>query len=181
MGTLGVALDVCAVPGAPPSARLGPDDVELGLGIHGEPGFETARWLTLEDLVPRMLRRVLGYKSGPGGGAAGDALNGGGPLALLVNNLGGSSNLELAAVADEALGFLRAEGVGGSPGGRGGVQGWRGGEGAGWAEGEGAAAPASLPTLPPGPALLPLCPSSQFAPHPPRRSTASSASTWARA
>ncbi len=35
MATLGVALGVCSVPGAPPSTRLGPDEIELGLGLHG--------------------------------------------------------------------------------------------------------------------------------------------------
>lgn len=105
-----MGLDVCSLPGAPPSTRLGPDDVELGLGIHGEPGYETARWAPLEALVPRMLARVLAYNGGDGA-AAHAALASGKPLALLVNNLGGASNLEIHAVAREALAWLRAQGV----------------------------------------------------------------------
>jgi dihydroxyacetone kinase len=41
MGTMGVALSVCTLPGAELNTRLaGADAMELGLGIHGEPGAE---------------------------------------------------------------------------------------------------------------------------------------------
>lgn len=43
MGTLGVAISSVALPGAPPSTRLGPGDIEIGLGLHGEPGYETTK------------------------------------------------------------------------------------------------------------------------------------------
>ena len=38
VGTMGCTLSVCTVPGQPPSERLGPDEMEMGLGLHGEPG-----------------------------------------------------------------------------------------------------------------------------------------------
>ena len=38
--SLGVALTSCAIPGRPLEARMGDDEAELGLGIHGEPGVE---------------------------------------------------------------------------------------------------------------------------------------------
>jgi dihydroxyacetone kinase len=37
VGTMGVALTVCTLPGATPSDRLGPGKMELGLGIVSEP------------------------------------------------------------------------------------------------------------------------------------------------
>lgn len=37
-GTMGVALTTCALPGGSAPARLGPAEIEMGLGIHGEPG-----------------------------------------------------------------------------------------------------------------------------------------------
>lgn len=41
IGSMGVALTTCTVPGAPVSTRLAsPDIIELGMGIHGEPGRE---------------------------------------------------------------------------------------------------------------------------------------------
>ena len=36
--TMGVAYEICSLPGRPPSTRLGAGEIELGLGIHGEPG-----------------------------------------------------------------------------------------------------------------------------------------------
>lgn len=57
-----------------------------------------------------MLARILAYECASSG-ASSAALRAGSPLALLVNNLGGSSNLELTAVAHEALAWLRAQGV----------------------------------------------------------------------
>ncbi|KAI8465485.1 MAG: dihydroxyacetone kinase family protein [Monoraphidium minutum] len=110
MGTLGVALSVCSVPGAPPSTRLGPEDIELGLGIHGEPGYETAPWAPLDRLVPAMLTRILDFTCASSG-ANTAALRSGAPLALLANNLGGSSSLELGAVVHEALGWLAGQGI----------------------------------------------------------------------
>lgn len=107
IASLGVALNVCTPPGSPPSTRLGSEDIEIGLGIHGEPGYETCRWQPLEELVPRMMRRILGYQ---GGETKAAFMNQHTPLALMVNNLGGTSNLEMHAVANEALGWLAHEG-----------------------------------------------------------------------
>lgn len=39
VGTMGVALTVCTLPGATPSDRLGPGKMELGLGIVSEPFY----------------------------------------------------------------------------------------------------------------------------------------------
>lgn len=38
VGSMGVALSTCSLPGAAAPARLGPTEIEMGLGIHGEPG-----------------------------------------------------------------------------------------------------------------------------------------------
>jgi len=39
IGSMGIALTTCSIPGAPLSTRLtGTDIIELGMGIHGEPG-----------------------------------------------------------------------------------------------------------------------------------------------
>jgi hypothetical protein len=120
---------VCSLPGAPAASRLGARDIEVGLGAHGEPGFETRPWQPIEQLVPSMLQRILDYGCGgagcacgaagaPRGGAAAPGaagahvqLNSGAPLALLVNNLGATSMMEMLAVVREALGWARAQGV----------------------------------------------------------------------
>ena len=111
---------VCSLPGAPPATRLGPGDIEVGLGAHGEPGYEKRPWQPLDVLIPSMLARILSYGGGdPSDGGEGDEgaaaahkeLNSGKPLTLLVNNLGGTSLLEQFAVVNEALGWLAAQGV----------------------------------------------------------------------
>ena len=38
--TLGVAMTTCTVPGTAPSDRLDAETIEIGLGIHGEPGMK---------------------------------------------------------------------------------------------------------------------------------------------
>lgn len=88
---------------------------EFGVGLGGEPGSETQRAAPLPELVPHALRRLLGYR---GGGADPLALFAGRPpLVLLVNNLGGSSNLELFAAASRAADWLQGHGVSARAGG----------------------------------------------------------------
>jgi dihydroxyacetone kinase len=40
LGSIGVCLSPCSLPGQPPLFSLGPDEIELGLGVHGEAGVE---------------------------------------------------------------------------------------------------------------------------------------------
>ena len=78
--SMGVALTGCTVPAAGrPGFELGPDEMEIGIGIHGEPGRarvplvpadEVARLLLdpiLEDLPFRAGDRVLAFVNGMGG------------------------------------------------------------------------------------------------------------------
>jgi dihydroxyacetone kinase len=41
--------------------RIKPGEMEVGLGIHGEPGYLRQAWQPARELVPSMLQRVLGY------------------------------------------------------------------------------------------------------------------------
>ncbi|EFJ46445.1 hypothetical protein VOLCADRAFT_62675 [Volvox carteri f. nagariensis] len=103
IATLGVGLTVCTLPGKATSDRLGPDEVELGLGIHGEPG-RTKEYPppAAGDLVRRMLVQLT---RGPF-----FRLRAEGPrVVLLVNNLGATTPLEMSVVTGEALTMLRRE------------------------------------------------------------------------
>ena len=92
VSTMGVALTPCTVPAAgKPGFTLAEDEVELGLGIHGEPGVRRAPIETADALVARLLEVILKARSG------------GNRVALLVNGLGGTTPLELAIVARSAL------------------------------------------------------------------------------
>lgn len=84
--SLGAARNAGTVPGVEKVDRIAADDVEVGVGIHGEPGVETKTNETLTDLVDGMVEKLS------------RALPDEGPVALLINNLGGTSALEMSAV-----------------------------------------------------------------------------------
>ncbi|KAL6843654.1 hypothetical protein ACP4OV_026716 [Aristida adscensionis] len=59
VGTMGVALSVCTLPGQETSARLGPEQMELGLGLHGEPGAAVTELQPVDVVVTRVLKKIL--------------------------------------------------------------------------------------------------------------------------
>jgi dihydroxyacetone kinase len=89
--TLGVATATCSIPGRPSEARLKPGEAELGLGIHGEPGFERVALASVRDLVATMTARLEAKVDGEA------------RLAVLINNLGATPGLEMAIVTREVL------------------------------------------------------------------------------
>ncbi len=102
VGTMGVALGACTVPAVGrPGFELGPDEIELGLGIHGEAGVERASMMPADVLVERLLSSILSDRK----------LVAGDRVALLVNGLGGTTPMELAIVARHAMAVLRARGL----------------------------------------------------------------------
>lgn len=102
VGTMGVALTPCIVPAAGvPGFELGADEVELGLGIHGEAGARRAPIGTAKALVHTLIEAI----------AADRGLARGDQVALLVNNLGGTPAMELLIVAREAVAACEVHGI----------------------------------------------------------------------
>jgi dihydroxyacetone kinase len=102
IGTMGVALGPCTVPAAGhPGFVLGDDEIELGLGIHGERGVERTALRRADELVDTILRAILADRG----------LDRGDRVALLVNGLGGTPSMELAIVARRAIAVLRERGL----------------------------------------------------------------------
>lgn len=102
LATMGVALTPCTVPAAgKPGFTLADNEIEWGLGIHGEPGIERGALVPADAIVARLLHQIAGDLK----------LQRGDRVALLVNNLGGTPASELDIVADAALRDLRARGV----------------------------------------------------------------------
>jgi dihydroxyacetone kinase-like protein len=98
--SFGVALSSCTVPAAgKPTFDLPETDVELGIGIHGEPG--RAR-------VPMVSARELA-------GVAMEAIHGDlplqGDLLVMVNGMGGTPLMELYVVFAEVAAFVRGKGA----------------------------------------------------------------------
>lgn len=95
--TMGVALTPCTVPAAGrPGFTLGDDEIELGLGIHGEAGVRRGALETADALVERLVDAILADLTLPVGGR----------IVLMVNNLGGTPTMELAIVARRAISLL---------------------------------------------------------------------------
>ncbi|MDM9623888.1 dihydroxyacetone kinase subunit DhaK [Rhizobium sp. S96] len=86
--SLGMSLSTCSVPGQAHESRLGADEGELGLGIHGEPGVERIALQPVADIVATMTTRLSAK------------LRDGGKYALLINNLGAVPPLEMAVIAN---------------------------------------------------------------------------------
>ena len=86
--TIGMSLDTCTVPGSPKEARIPQGKAELGLGIHGEAGIEQVDYTNARTAIAMVCDRL-----GP--------LMGDGPHVAVLNNLGGSSVLEMSVLANE--------------------------------------------------------------------------------
>ncbi|KAH6680221.1 Dak1 domain-containing protein [Halenospora varia] len=104
--SVGASLDHVHVPGrAPPDPNseetLSKEEVEIGMGIHNEPGSERAV-VELPELVTRMLKQMLDSKDKDRA-----FLNvNSNEVLLLINNLGGVSVLELGGITAEVVGQL---------------------------------------------------------------------------
>ncbi|HBQ81222.1 MAG TPA: DAK2 domain-containing protein [Erwinia persicina] len=89
--SIGLAFTTCHVPGETRDDHRVPEGgSELGMGIHGEPGASTLKTQNSAEIVAELVSRLTAKKIA-------------GPLALMVNNLGGFSALEMAVVVREAL------------------------------------------------------------------------------
>jgi dihydroxyacetone kinase len=87
----GVSLTSCAIPDQPFEERIGVGEAEMGLGIHGEPGAERVPLREVEHIVGDVAARLL------------QRIDAGRPHALLLNNLGGVSTLEMGVIANAVL------------------------------------------------------------------------------
>ncbi|XP_069479941.1 triokinase/FMN cyclase isoform X3 [Ambystoma mexicanum] len=106
IGTLGVSLSPCSVPGSIPTFHLAPDELELGLGIHGEAGTRRIKMLMADEVVKIMVDHMTDLSN-----ASCVTLEPGTSVVLVVNNLGGLSFLELGVVCNSAIQCLEQRGV----------------------------------------------------------------------
>lgn len=91
--SMGIALTSCTVPAAgKPTFDIGEDEIELGVGIHGEPGRRREKIKPLDELADEMVGAIM---DDFGADATGEAL-------LFVNGFGGTPAMELYAMYDRA-------------------------------------------------------------------------------
>ncbi len=100
--TMGMALTACTPPAkGSPLFELGDDEIEMGVGIHGEPGRRRAKLKPANDIIDEMLEAVvtdLPYESGD-------------RVALMINGLGGTPISELYLLYGRAHKQLDERGI----------------------------------------------------------------------
>jgi dihydroxyacetone kinase-like protein len=100
--SFGIALTSCTTPAAgTPTFDLGEDEIEMGVGIHGEPGRRRAKLAPASELTAVAADAILAdYPFERGDGAL-----------VLVNGLGGTPLIELYVVFGEVAKILKERGV----------------------------------------------------------------------
>jgi len=100
--SMGVALTSCTVPAAgKPTFDIGDGEMEMGVGIHGEPGRRRVPLMSADAIAAEMVEAVVGDLADQ---ASGDAL-------LLVNGFGGTPLMELYLMYDAVRRRLNGSGV----------------------------------------------------------------------
>jgi dihydroxyacetone kinase-like protein len=100
--SMGMALTSCTVPMAgKPTFELGDDEMEIGIGIHGEPGRERRKLAPVKEIVETLATAVvedLPFKRGDS-------------VLAFVNGMGGTPLIELYVVFNELNEFLSGRGI----------------------------------------------------------------------
>lgn len=99
--TMGMSMTACTLPGLEkPGFTLGEEEIEIGMGIHGEPGIEKTGMKTSKELAEILLGKILA-----------DYDYNGSEAAMLVNGLGGTPLMELYVLAGDAAKVLKEKGI----------------------------------------------------------------------
>ena len=100
--SMGMALTSCTVPAAgKPTFELGDDEMEIGIGIHGEPGRERMKLKPASEIVEMMASAIaddIPYNSGD-------------KVLAFVNGMGGTPLIELYLVFEELQRYLSGRGI----------------------------------------------------------------------
>ncbi len=102
VATMGLALSAGTVPTAgKPSFVLDEEEVEIGLGIHGEPGIRRVALRCADEHAEELIQEIV---------TAHD-LKESERIAVLINNLGATTGMEVAIFARQALNLLESRGL----------------------------------------------------------------------
>ena len=101
--SIGVALSPCTIPAAgKPTFTIAEDEMEMGMGIHGEPGLERTKLKTADEIADIMAEKVINdlpFKSGE-------------EVAVLINGLGATPPEELFILYNRIHDILGDHGIG---------------------------------------------------------------------
>lgn len=100
--SMGMALTSCTTPAkGSPTFQLGDDEIEMGVGIHGEPGTKRMKIKGADEIVEDLMVRItedLPYKEGD-------------EVAVIVNGLGGTPIMELCIVFRKVASYLEKKNI----------------------------------------------------------------------
>ncbi len=99
--TMGMSLTACTVPAAgKPGFEIADDEVEIGMGIHGEPGTHREKLRTADEIADTLLEKILA-----------DIDYQGHEVALMINGCGGTPLMELYIVNNHVHDVLESKGI----------------------------------------------------------------------
>ncbi|TYP58849.1 dihydroxyacetone kinase subunit DhaK [Thermosediminibacter litoriperuensis] len=100
--SMGMALTPCIVPAAgKPNFTLSEDEMEIGMGIHGEPGTMRTKLMKANEVVDHLMSKIL----------ADLPVESGDEVAVMVNGLGGTPLMELLILNRKASQILEDKGI----------------------------------------------------------------------
>lgn len=99
--TMGTAITPCTVPAAgKPGFEIGEDEMEVGIGIHGEPGTHKEKLTPVNDIVDHMLSKILA-----------DIDYTGSEVAVMINGSGATPLMELYIINNRVADVLAQKGI----------------------------------------------------------------------
>ena len=99
--TMGAAITPCTVPAAgKPGFEIGEDEMEVGIGIHGEPGTHREKLAPANDIVDHLLGKILA-----------DIDYSGSEVAVLINGAGATPLMELYIINNRVADVLAEKGI----------------------------------------------------------------------
>ena len=100
--TMGIALTPTILPQAgKPTFEIGDDEMEIGMGIHGEPGIRRGKLKTANEITEELSEKLLNDID----------LNKGDKVSILINSLGATPHEELFIVANKFNNILSDNGI----------------------------------------------------------------------
>jgi dihydroxyacetone kinase-like protein len=99
--TMGMALTPCTVPAAgKPGFELGEDEMEIGIGIHGEPGTHREKIRSADEIVTMLLDKIVA-----------DIDYSGKEVAVMINGSGATPLMELFIANNKVHDYLTEKGI----------------------------------------------------------------------
>ncbi|TCS78958.1 dihydroxyacetone kinase subunit DhaK [Pectinatus cerevisiiphilus] len=100
--SMGMALSPCTVPAAgKPSFTLPDNQMEIGIGIHGEPGTHREAIRSADEIAQQLVDKIL----------AENIYNSGDEVAVIINGLGATPLMELYILSHKVQAILKEKGL----------------------------------------------------------------------